>query len=128
MVKEDKEIKRMIKTGILPYINCDVWKKIQEHYFVMTEHEKLWLDEISSFSEYVEWVDFKFIDFFSDIDEVKNHPDFNRFIGSYIDEQIRITKGATESGSQYGIEAGTWFYEPREHTEKTKMFLKYKDY
>ena len=126
--KEEKEIKRMIKTGIFPYINCDVLQKVQRYYFVMTKHEERWLEEISSFSEFVEWLDFKFIDFFSDIDDVKNHPDFNKFIGSYIDEQIRITKGATERDSQYGIEAGTWFYEPREHAEKTKMFLKYKNY
>lgn len=123
--KDDKEIKRMIKTGILPYINCSVWEKVQRYYFIMTKHEEKWLDNISSFSEYIEWLDYKFIDFFSDIDDVKNHPDFNRFIGSYIDEQIRITKDATDKGSQYGIEGGTWFYEPGEHAEKTKMFLKY---
>ena len=126
--KEEKEIEKMIKIGIFPYIDCDVWKKIQRYYFVMIEHEELWSEKISSFSEYVEWIDFKFIDFFSDINKVMGHPDFNKFIGSYIDEQIRITKDATERGSQYGIEAGTWFYEPREHAEKTKMFLKYKSH
>ena len=123
--KDDKEIKRMIKTGIFPYINCDVWKEIQRYYFVMTKHEEKWLGEISSFSEYIEWLDFKLIDFFSDIDDVKNHPDFNKFIGSYIAEQIIITKNATEKGSQYGIEGDVWFYEPDEHAEKTKMFLQY---
>ena len=124
--KDDKEIKKMIKVGIFPYINCDVWKEVQRYYLVMVEHEEKWLDEINtSFSEYVEWLNFKFIDFFSDIDEVKNNPDFNKFIGSYIAEQIRITKNATISGSQYGIEGGTWFYEPSEHAEKTKMFLQY---
>ena len=122
--KEDIEIKRMIKTGIFPYIDCDVWKKVQTYYFVMTKHQERLLEEVS-FSEYIEWLNFKFIDFFSDIDDVKNHPDFNKFIGSYIDEQMRITNHATERGSQYGIESDSWFYEPREHAEKTKMFLKY---
>jgi hypothetical protein len=125
MNTEDKEIRRMINAGIFPYINCDVWQKIQRYYFVMIKHEERWLEETSSFSTYVEWLNFKFIPFFPDINEVKNHPDFNKFIGSYIDEQIRITEDATKTDAQYGIEADSWFYEPREHAKKTKMFLNY---